>query len=267
MRTCRLVLSIAALAACASAGASEWDWGMKEDTSPRRDDPLMDDHAAAPTDVHPSVNDLRLGVSILTAPHIQEDIDVPGVGHAHYKWVGASGSGFGAALSGLTTPWRPARWLAFECGGELQYAWFDTTPDSYRVKGVGLVTNTQKFSLNYQSLSLDLIAGWATTPVETVIGDMHVELLGVGGYGLIWADTEGFTTGGSPSKQRGAGTAWNIGPRLGVYVADAGWVFGVHGDWVWSQGKVDIALPGGQTSHLQADGKGAAGTVEAGYRF
>jgi hypothetical protein len=152
-------------------------------------------------------------------------------------------------------------------GAELQYQHFDTTPDSYRVKGVGLVTNNQRFSLEYQTVALDLIAGWATNPWDTPIGDLHVEALAVGGYGLVWADTQGFTTGGSPTKRRGAGSGWNIGPRLGVYLAESRWVLGIHGDWIWSKGQVDIALPAGQTSHIEAMGSGAAGTIEVGYRF
>jgi hypothetical protein len=261
MRRRIVIHLVAAFALLPAAGATEAV--MDENTSQDYTDRLMSEGRA--NDLHQPVNDLRLGGSLLSAPQIRETVDIAGGGSANYDWIGGNHIGGGVGVSYMRAWWPSIRGGAGTLIGGLGvvYQHYNTTPQSYRTVA-GLATNTNKSDLQYQVAAAELALGWANQPVNTVVGDLHLEALGVGSFGIAWADTQ---VGGSNATRRGTGTQWAIGPRLGMYLCEAHWVFGVHGDWTWSRGKVDIALPGGDTSHIEAVGQGPSGTAEIGYRF
>jgi opacity protein-like surface antigen len=257
----------AALAAFACAGwaAAAENPPLMDESSDLRRPPLMSEDG--PRDLTDPVDDLRIGATLSATPDVSETVHVHNGTYAHYDWEGHRATGAGPELSYLAQL-NPGRhwWNGLLVGAEVQYTYFNTTPASYGVNG-GVVPNTAGYALTMQFANADAVLGWCFGPWHTRFGGVDIELLAVAGGGMVWGDTEGFNAANQPAKVRGFGSSWNLGPRLGVDVDDDDWVFGLHVDWVYTRGHVDINEPNGDHSRLVERRSAPAGTVEIGYRF
>jgi hypothetical protein len=257
------VLSAALLALCCGASATE---ALMTERTEQDGDGLMAENL--PHDMNRDIHDLRLGGGLIEKPHITERVETPSGGRADYRWIGGNeiGTTFGVSLVGTAHRFRSGGALLAGAGGTVQL--YDVTPKSYAAAGGYFPNNRSDLKLSYQTASLDVMLGYGTGPWSTVLGDWHFEVLGVGSGGIAWADTQGFDSSGGASVRRGAGWQYAYGPRLGLYLTERSWVFGVHADYVYSHGEVGIKLPNGDESTVTAETKGMfGGQVELGYRF
>ncbi len=258
-----LALTGGALALAGPAWAS--DFLMDEHTS-QSEDPLMAEELHR--DFFTGVHDIRLGGGIYQKPHVFEKVTTPAGGTAEYSWIGGNPIGHRISISGVATPWQVSRSLGDPLFGlELSYSAYEETPTTYRVGGTYSTNLRQDVTLQYQTGEVSAVIGWATPRWYTRAGDLHLELAAVIGGGFAWADTQGINAAGQVVRRRGSGWDYNVGPRLGIYLCDSGWVFGIHGDWVFSHGEVGIDLPNGDHSELSVDGDGFGGEGQIGYRF
>lgn len=259
----RSILAVGALALTGAASAS--DILMQERTS-QDADPLMAEELHR--DFFTGVHDLRIGGGIYQKPRVFETVTTPGGGKAEYRWIGGNPIGHRVSISGVATPWAVSRAVGDPLFGlELSYAAFEETPDTYRVGGTYSTNLRRDVTLQFQTVEASVLIGWATPRWYTAVGDLHLEFAAVVGGGMAWADTQGVSGGGQVTRRRGSGWNYDVSPRLGVYLCDSGWVFGIHGDWIFSHGEVGIELPNGDHSELSVDGDGFGAEGQIGYRF
>ncbi len=262
--TTRLAPTLAALACAMSAGAAETPPAMDEDTDLRQP-ALMGEHTTRLL-AYP-VDDLRIGATLAATPYVGETTHAHNGTYAHYDWEGHRTTGAGPDLSYIAQADSGRHWWnGLLIGAEVQYRYFNTTPTTYGVNG-GVVPNTAGYALTMQFANAGGLLGWCFGPWQTRYGGVDIELLAVAGGGWVWGDTEGFNAVNQPAKVRGFGSSWNAGPRLGFAVNNDDWVLGMHGDWVFTRGTVDINEPNGDHSRLVEHRSAPAGTVEIGYRF
>jgi hypothetical protein len=209
-------------------------------------------------------DDLRIGATLQATPKITEDVSTPS-GNVHYDWIGRRTTGGGVDLTYLrllraTDHSRSGLLL----GCELQYRYFNITPDSYGTSA-GVTPNVNNnLAITLQQAGGDILFGWGTAALYTRYGEFDFELLGVVGGGLVWTETQ---VPGQNLLKRGAWSSWNVAPRLGVVWDDQEWNMGLHVDYVVNHGRTVINLPNGEQSTLHDKSSAPAATFEIGYRF
>ncbi|MBA3709141.1 MAG: hypothetical protein H0W83_10025 [Planctomycetes bacterium] len=257
------VLSSALLTICCAASGTD---AFMEERTEQDHDPLMAEDL--PSEMDRPINDIRLGGGAVQKLTISERVTTPAGTHADYDWRGLNDWGPSLGFSAVGTLHQFRRHGALLVGVGATMQMFDITPDSYRVGGASFPNGRRDLDLQYQTVSLDLMFGYGTGAWNTRFGAWHLEALAIGSGGLAWADTQGFDSTGTAVRRRGAGWQYAYGPRLGAYLTEHAWVFGVHADYLFSHGEVGITLPNGDKSVVTAEGDGTfAAQVEIGRRF
>lgn len=213
------------------------------------------------------MNDIRVGVSVLRPPSVQERVTAPNGTAASYTWndLGSWNLRFEALyLQGMS---RRGRGLGgFVWGVGALYGDAKTTPDSYST-GNGITTSNTRsdLELHYHEYGLSLVAGLATAPIPYEVGSLTWELLPIGRFGIARADT--VTPGFSTSVASGQSWFWEGGVRGGVTVVDNGWTIGLHLGWLYGKSTFNIGLGSTGESRLLIVRNGPEAGLEIGLRF
>lgn len=213
------------------------------------------------------LNDIRVGVSILLPPTVQERITAPGGTGASYEWDGFKRFNLRYEAMYLQGMSRRGRGVGgFTWGVGALYGDTNITPDTYNTgNGISTSNSRSDLTLHYKQYGIALAAGYASAPSVSDLGAVTWELLPIVRTGLAKADsvTPGFTT----EKQSGSAYFWESGLRGGVSLADGGWILGLHLGWVYGKSKIDIGMGAVGDSQLLIVRNGPEAGLELGARF
>lgn len=205
-----------------------------------------DDHSAVP------YWDLRVGWSQPVGLSIEEE-----VGSTTYQRQGEDERG---NRGDATLLYGFDRAGGFFSGIGVSYTRWDTTPVNYRSGGV-VTARPVGGMLDARLALLSFQAGYAIgTPISQALS-LWVEAAPVVGLGWMSASSDI-----SGQIDRGDALAYEFGGRVGVYLEERRWMFGVTGAWSKISSDVDVDV-GGATNTLRIDGQGFRLGAEAGYRF
>ncbi|MBA2482018.1 MAG: hypothetical protein H0V44_15235 [Planctomycetes bacterium] len=255
---------IAALALALSSTAAAEDALMAE-RMPDETDGVMAEHLPHVSGM--PVCDVRLSAGVMQAPSVSERVS-DSAGTATYDWKGTDDLGFTGALYFIGAPeWATTSGGSLLLGTGIAYENFDITPQRYETGGLSYANARTDIELDHQVWRVDLMIGYGSPMRYTDLGDLHVEVLLVGGGGLAYTRTQGFSSTSTPVRERGIGWTYVVGPRVGAYLCSSHWLCGVHADYLLSHAEVDVDLPNGAKSSLEIDGMGFVAAGDIGYRF
>jgi hypothetical protein len=209
-------------------------------------------------------DDLLLSASSAPVPKVKENTtDSSGV-TTHYDWEGERSNGLEFTLAGKqgTTLESSGGW---EYGIAVNVGNYNITPQSYVVAG-NSYSNGSTNMLYYRTLGIDVLGGYEYGLVDA--DDFHgfVEVTPILGLGLAQADNE-VQVNGTYSRKTGIGEYVDIGLRLGAFITESRWIYGVAITYQASLGMVKISMPGGNSSNLHFVASGLGFGFAAGYRF
>ncbi len=238
-----------------------------EDPGPYHTTGGVMDETLAPRELYPREYDLRFGAGFTKAPQIRERLSTPGK-DVDYGWNGGEHVGYALSVGVAAGLYHFHHHYGRIVGGaELSYQYFNTTPVTYNVATGPAHNNRTDLKTDWQALGLDVMAGYATEPLPSGIGDLHAEILGVFGGGPVWASSTEALSDGETDLRRGTGWYTTYGPRLGLYATHGDVQFGIRFDWQWTTGKATIHYPSGDHSTLTGVRDGYSLEGEIGYRF
>jgi len=208
---------------------------------------------------------LQASVAAAAAPDVEEDTsDGAGV-NTTYEWNGGRDTGYQAAITALFGHAKHGEG-GWEWGGEFVAGFYDITPADFTVDGV-IYDNGSGAKLRHRTYGINLLGGWqwGMTDLDEFTG--FIEVLPHIGGGIAMAESEVHNTSGSYSRESGMGAYFEAGIRLGAYITERRFIYGVNLSYAYGYSKIDIDFPGGYSSELelQRHGFGLAGV--AGYRF
>ena len=87
------------------------------------------------------------------------------------------------------------------------------------------------------------------------------------GGGLAFAENELHTVGGSYERANGTGGYYETGLKVGAYITEQRWIYGLNVTYTFGQGQVGMDFGGGYSSKLNLDREGFGITGLMGYRF
>jgi hypothetical protein len=210
---------------------------------------------------------LRIQASFgaVASPEIEEDSRDGAGTTTTYEWNGMRESGYQAALTALV-----GRGIlggeGWQWGAELVFGSYDITPDDFSVGG-GINKNSSGSELSHRTFGVNLVGGWqwGMTNLSEFTG--FVEVMPHIGAGLAWADNEVNTGGGNYVMETGTGAYWEIGLRVGAYITERQFIYGVNVSYAYGSAEVDMDFPGGYSSELVLERHGFGIGAVAGYRF
>jgi hypothetical protein len=225
--------------------------------------------AAAAVDDVP-FSDLYLGFATAPPPKVKERTSTASGVETTYKWREPRRQyGLQAAVTSLNG--HGHGWGGWVWGAELVAADYDITPGTYSVDGAPDTPNTSSSKLRCQTLGVSVLGGYEygingdNDEVDGISGFLTV--LPLVGYGAAWADNEVHTSSGSYTREKGLGSYYEAGIRVGGYLTERNWIYGVTVQGVVGSGKVKMDFPGGYSSELTLRRAGFGFGLVAGYRF
>jgi hypothetical protein len=215
-------------------------------------------------------DDIYIGLSTPPTPRITEKTTDSLGNQTTYRWEQLNQDrgidGEITSLNGTGHPWGGLVW-----GAKIDFAQYDITPATYGVDGGGTYSNSSPNSLHYQTLGVTLIGGYEygingdDGPGDGITSFLMI-LPFVSG-GPAWAENEVNNGSGTYVRERRMGSYIEGGLRLGGYLTEEDWIYGVFIEGVASTGKVTLTFPGGYTSKLTLTQQGVNFGLSAGYRF
>jgi hypothetical protein len=208
---------------------------------------------------------LQASIGAVEAPDVEEDsTDNNGV-NTNYEWNGGRESGYQAALTLLMGRGKMGEG-GWQWGGEFVYGTYDITPSGFNVNGVGF-ENQSGSELTHQTIGMNLIGGyqWGLNDLTEFSG--FVEVMPHIGGGIAFAENEVHTLNGGIEQERGVGTYFEVGLRVGAYITEQRFIYGFNVSYAYSTSQVDMDFPGGFSSELQLTRSGLGIAGVAGYRF
>lgn len=205
---------------------------------------------------------LLVGFAGVPTPDVTEDSKSGGT-TTSYEWKDVKSLGFQGSVTLLNGKIR--RDGGFVWGGDLVVSSYNITPGSYEVDGARF-NNSSTGDLAYRTVGVNVVAGYqyGMTTENGLTGYLMV-LPFIGG-GAAWASSEVQTTNGYV-KDDGTGTYFQYGVRLGGYLTERRWVYGIEAIYAGGIGKVDVDFSGGASSELTFEQSGFGFGGVAGYRF
>lgn len=196
-------------------------------------------------------------------PKIEEDSTNAAGVNTSYKWDGVSSRGNQAAVTLLRGTVNQNG--GFIWGGDLVFASYNITPTNYKVGGVRFA-NDSSASLGYQSLGVNVVAGYqyGISALDAFHG--YIEILPLLGIGFAQASSE-VHSGGNDTKSDGIGHYYQYGVRVGAYLTERRWIAGINASYIAGNGSVDIDYSGGFKSTLMLETSGVTFGGALGYRF
>jgi hypothetical protein len=208
--------------------------------------------------------DLILDVSSAPVPKVKENTTSPASGTTHYDWDGTRANGLEFSLVGKegTSLQSTGGW---QYGLALNVGNYNITPTSYTVAGTSY-NNGSGDKLYYRTLGVDLVAGYEYGIVDMDDFTGIVEVTPILGVGLAEADNQ-VQSNGVYSKKTGIGEYFDIGLRVGAYITEMRWIYGINVTYQANLGVVKMSMPGGYNSTLHFVASGVGFGFAAGYRF
>jgi hypothetical protein len=208
---------------------------------------------------------VQASLGAVEAPEVEEDsTDGNGV-NTNYEWNGGRESGYQAALTVLIGRAKNGQG-GWQWGGELVYGHYNITPSDFTVGGI-VYQNDSGSELNHQTIGVNLLGGyqWGLTDVSEFTG--FIEVMPHVGGGVALAENEVHDTNSGYLQERGTGYYWELGLRVGAYITEQRFIYGVNVSYTYGGSEVDMDFSGGFSSELELtrSGFGIAGVV--GYRF
>jgi hypothetical protein len=215
-------------------------------------------------------SDFELSLLLPPSPKVTERATAGDGTQTNYRWRDPGQSfGYGlevASLNGVGHPWGGVVW-----GAALSGADYDITPGSYSVDGGGSFTNTSPDKLHYRTLGVTVLGGYEygingdDHPGEGISGFLLIlpELSG----GAAWTDDEQQSAGGTYTRERHTGSYYQVGLRVGGYLTEEDWIYGVVVEALIGRAKAHLSFPGSTSSDLVLKQQGVGFGLTAGYRF
>lgn len=217
-----------------------------------------------------SFDDLYLGLSSPPAPRISEKTTDSLGNQTTYRWQElAKSRGLDFELSsynGTGHSWGGVVW-----GAMLDTAAYSITPTTYGVDGGGTFTNTSPNKLRYTTVGVTVLAGYEygingdNGPNDGITS--FIMILPFISGGPAWAESEVHSQSGAYVRERRMGSYIQGGMRVGGYLTEENWVYGVFVEGLLGTGKVTLDFPGGYTSNLTLKQQGVSLGLSGGYRF
>ena len=213
---------------------------------------------------------LSFSLLLPPSPKVTERATAGDGTQTNYRWRDPSQSfGYGlevASLNGVGHPWGGWVWGVALSGDD-----YDITPGSYSVDGGGSFANTSPDKLHYRTLGVTVLGGYeygingADGPGEGISGFVLIlpELTG----GAAWTDDEQQSAAGTYSRERHTGSYYQVGLRLGGYLTEEDWIYGVEVEGLIGRAKAHLSFPGSTSSDLVLKQQGVGFGLTAGYRF
>lgn len=208
---------------------------------------------------------LLVGIGATPAPDVSEFSTDSGGATTRYDWQGGRKTGYqGVATLMCGRTLGDGNGIQF--GLDLAFATYNITPRTFDVGGASF-DNGSPGELNYRTVGLNLVGGWSwgVRNREDLLPLITVDAF-LGG-GLAWAENELHTPGGSYERQNGAGGYYEAGLRVGAYITEQRWIYGLNVTYTYGQGQVEMDFGSGYSSELDLEREGFGVTGLMGYRF
>jgi hypothetical protein len=206
-----------------------------------------------------------VGLGATPAPEVTE-FSKDGAGTStRYDWEGTRKTGYqGVATLMCGRTLGDGNGIQF--GLDLAFATYDITPRGFTVGGAGY-DNGSPGDLNYRTIGLNVVGGWSygIRNREDLLTFITADVF-LGG-GLAFAENELHTTGGTYERANGTGGYYETGVKVGAYITEQRWIYGVNVTYTFGQGQVGMDFSGGYSSELDLDREGFGITGLMGYRF
>jgi hypothetical protein len=215
-------------------------------------------------------SDLELSLLLPPSPKVTERATAGDGTQTNYRWRDPGQSfGYGlevATLNGVGHPWGGLVW-----GAALGGADYDITPGSYSVDGGGSFANTSSDKLHYRTLGVTVLGGYEygingdDQPGEGI--SSFLMILPLVTAGAAWTDDEQHNVNGSYTRERHTGSFYQVGLRIGGYLTEQDWIYGVSVEGLIGRAKAHLSFPGSTSSDLTLKQQGVGFGLTAGYRF
>lgn len=210
---------------------------------------------------------LTAGATSTSAADVTERTRSPAGVNTTYQWTGSDKRGVQFALNNLNV--RAHDWGGWVWGAELNGMTQDITPNGFDVNGAHY-GNGSRSTLTYQSLGAVIQAGYEYGLIDTDEGiSGYLTIVSFYGLELTRAESEVRTSPGSLSYERSSGGGWgyDTGLRIGGYLTEAHWLYGLTVDVRFGRSVTGIDFPDGSHSELTIIRRGIGFGAVGGYRF
>jgi hypothetical protein len=215
-------------------------------------------------------DDVYIGLSSPPTPRVTEKTTDALGNQTTYHWEQPENDrgvdGEIVSLNGTGHPWGGLVW-----GVKLDSAVYEITPKTYGVDGGGTFSNTSPNQLRYTTVGVTLLGGYEygitgdDGPNDGISAFLMVLPFVAGGG--AWAESEVHSPSGAYVRERRMGSYIQAGMRVGGYLTEEDWIYGVFVEGLLGTGKVNLNFPGDYTSHLTLKQQGVSFGASAGYRF
>jgi hypothetical protein len=205
-----------------------------------------------------------VGLGVTPAPDVTEHYKTSG-GTTRYEWEGARKTGYQGTLS-LSCGRTMIEGGGIQFGTELAFATYNITPKTFSTGGAS-IANTSTSELHYRTTGLNLVAGWeyGLRNLEDLRTYITADIFG--GGGLAWAENQRHVGAGAETA-KGIGGYFEVGARVGAYLTEQRWVYGVNVSYAYGMGSVSMKFDtAGASSTLDLERSGFGVTGLVGYRF
>jgi hypothetical protein len=206
---------------------------------------------------------LQASIGAVAAPDVEED-STDSNGTKNYEWNLGRDSGIQVAITAMFGRAKLGE-SGFEWGVELAFCNFNITPSNYTANG-SIANNGSTADLTHRTLGVNVLGGWQWGMNDLDNFSGFVEVVPHIGGGVALTQSEVFDNG---IYVRDTGTGYYIeaGLRLGAYITEKRFIYGVNVSYAYAFSEADIEFGGGYYSDLslKRHGFGIAGV--AGYRF
>jgi len=207
---------------------------------------------------------LLIGLAGSPSPSVTENSKDASGTTTSYDWSGKRSVGVQA--SALVLAGTGAAEGGWEFGGGVSFATYDITPNSFTVAGASY-NNASSSTLHYRTVGVNVLGGYEYGLIDIDDFRGFVEVTPILGAGIAWADNEIHGATGGYDKKTGVGAYVEYGLRVGAYITETRWIYGVNAFYMGGTSSVKMDFTGGYSSTLRLDRSGFGAGAAAGYRF
>lgn len=206
-----------------------------------------------------------VGFGATPAPDVTE-FSKDGAGTTtRYNWEGARKTGY-QGIATLMCGRTLGDGNGIQFGLDLAFATYDIRPRTFDVAGSSF-DNGSPGDLNYRTIGVNVVGGWSygIRNRDDLLAIVTVDAF-LGG-GLAFAENELHTAGGSYERANGTGGYYETGLKVGAYITEQRWIYGLNVTYTFGQGRVGMDFGSGYSSKLDLEREGFGITGLMGYRF
>ena len=209
---------------------------------------------------------LQASFSAVSNPDVEEDSSPAGGSNTHYEWEGLRDTGYQMAITALFGRGISSE-SAWQWGAEFVYGSYDITPQGFSTTGTGggSTKNGSTAKLYHKTYGVNVVGGWQYGMINVDEFTGFIEIMPHIGAGFATAENE-VNTGTSYIKESGSGAYWEAGLRVGAYITEKRFIYGVTLNYQYGRSTVDVDFPG-YTSEMELERHGLGIGAVAGYRF